>query len=272
MKELDFKEVQQTALSILRFIHDICEKEGIRYFIAYGTLIGAIRHHGFIPWDDDLDIMMPRPDFERFLDYFKTHNTEPYKLMNLNTNPDYPYFNTRICDTNTILETTVEDSYGMGVFVDVCAMDGIGQSYSDAIRMMSKSKRLCSSMFLATRNKFHFGLTKGWGKKLLKFPAYIVTHFLGKSFFVKCMNKLLKKCDYDSSEFVGCLVWSTYAPSKEVFPKSWIEEIQKGRFEDSEYNIPKHYDEMLRTIYGDYMILPPEKERVYHHQFTAYRK
>lgn len=272
MKELDFKEVQQTALGILKYIHSICEKEEIKYFIAYGTLIGAIRHHGFIPWDDDLDIMMPRPDFDRLVSYFSKHDTGPYKLMNLKTTPAYPYFNTRICDTRTIIETSYESSSGMGVFIDVCAMDGLGCDYNYAIKKMSKSKKLCSSMFLATRNDFHMGLTKGWKKKILKYPAYVVTHILGKSFFVRHMENLLRECDYDGSDYVGCLVWSTYAPKKEVFPKTWIENIKLGDFEDGEFFIPEHYDDILRTIYGDYMKLPPEEERIYHHLFTAYQK
>lgn len=272
MKELNFKEVQTTALGVLKFIHCICEKENIRYFMAYGTLIGAVRHKGFIPWDDDLDIMMPRPDFNRFVEFCKNNDTSPFKLMNLDTTPGYPYFNTRICDTRTVIDTYHERSVGMGVFVDVCALDGLGEGYEESLELMKKSKRLCSLMFLATRSKFHYGLTKGYVKNLLKLPAYIVAHTLGKSFWIKKMQKLLKNCNYQNSNFVGCLVWSSYTPVKEVFPKQWVEEIILGPFEDGNFCIPKHYDELLRRIYGDYMQLPPEKDRIYHHLFTAYKK
>ena len=272
MKELSYKEVQTTALGVLKFIHEICEKENIRYFVAYGTLIGAVRHKGFIPWDDDLDIMIPRPDFDRFVAYCKNHDISPFKLMNLDTTPGYPYFNTRVSDTRTIIDTYHERSVDMGVFVDVCALDGLGEKYEDALKMMKKSRRLCSLMFLATRNKFHYGLTKGYIKNILKLPAYIVAHILGKSFWVKKMNKLLENCNYDNSNFVGCLVWSSYTPVKEVFPKQWAEEIIKGPFEDGEFCMPKHYDELLTKIYGNYMQLPPEKDRIYHHLFTAYKK
>lgn len=272
MKELNFKEVQTTALGVLKFIHGICEKENIRYFLAYGTLIGAVRHKGFIPWDDDLDIMMPRPDFDRFVEYCKNHDTSPFRLMNLDTTPGYPYFNTRFCDTRTVIDTYHEQTVDMGVFVDVCALDGLGEKYEDALQMMKKSRRLCSLMFLATRNKFHYGLTRGYVKNILKLPAYIAAHVLGKKFWIKKMNKLLENCDYENSNFVGCLVWSSYTPVKEVFPKHWAEEIIKGPFEDGVFYIPKHYDELLRNIYGNYMQLPPEKDRIYHHLFTAYKK
>ncbi len=270
MKELNFKEVQSTAYGVLKYIHDICKQENIRYFLAYGTLIGAIRHKGFIPWDDDLDIMMPRPDFDRFVTYCNSHNETPYKLMNMDNTPNYPYFNTRVCDTRTIIDTYHEQSVGMGVFVDVCALDGLGERYEESLKQMKKSKRLCSLMFLATRSKFHYGLTKGYVKNLLKLPAFITAHLLGTSFLARRMQRLLGKCNYDKSNYVGCLVWSSYTPIKEVFPKKWAEEIIEGQFEDDIFFIPKHYDELLRKIYGDYMQLPPEKDRIYHHLFTAY--
>lgn len=271
-KPLEFREVQQIALGVLKNIHNICEEQGLRYTLAYGTLIGTIRHKGFIPWDDDIDIMMPRPDFEKLVEYYNTHDTGPFRLMNLQNNERYPYFNTRVCDTRTYIEVTNEDPYGMGVFVDVCAMDGLGYEWEKACSIMSKSKRLCSSMFLATRNRFHIGLTKGLKKKLLKYPAYLLTHALGKSFFIRKMQSLVKGLDYVNSSYVGCLLWSTYSPRKEVLKKEWIEDVEKKTFEGCEFYVSSHYHEMLTQLYGDYMKLPPEKDQIYHHLYFAYKK
>ena len=271
-KPLNFEKVQQIALGVLKNIHQVCEDQNLRYTLAYGTLIGAIRHKGFIPWDDDIDIMMPRPDFDKLVEYYNTHETGPYKLMNLNNTSGYPYFNTRVCDTRTYIDVTNEDSYGMGIFVDVCAMDGLGSNWNEACAIMSKSKKLCSSMFLATRNKFHIGLTKGIKKKLLKYPAYLITHALGRSFFIRKMEQLVKNRDYDSSSYVGCLLWSTYSPQKEVIKKEWIENFEKRIFEDSDFFVSSYYHEILTQIYGDYMKLPPEKDRIYHHLYYAYKK
>lgn len=269
---MSFKDVQQIALGVLKHIHEVCEEQSLRYTLAYGTLIGAIRHQGFIPWDDDIDIMMPRPDFDKLVEYYNTHETGPYKLMNLGNTVGYPYFNTRVCDTRTYIEVTNEDPYGMGIFVDVCAMDGLGNNWDEACEIMSKSKKLCSSMFLATRNKFHIGLTKGLKKKILKFPAYMLTHLLGKEFFIRKMQNLVVARDYENSEYVGCLVWSTYRPQKEVMKKEWIESVIIGKFEDGRFNVSSFYEEMLTQLYGDYMQLPPEENRVYHHLYLAYKK
>lgn len=271
-QSLAFTEVQQIALGILKEIDRICKEQGLKYTLAYGTLIGTIRHGGFIPWDDDIDIMMPRPDFEKLIEYYNSNETGSYRLMNLNNTVGYPYFNTRICDTRTYINVTNEDSYGMGVFVDVCAMDGLGNDWGEACSMMAKSKILCSSMFLATRNKFHIGLTKGIKKKILKYPAYIITHLLGKKFFIRQMQELVASCDYENSKYVGCLLWSTYKPQKEVMKKVWIENVVKRKFEDGEFYVTSSYDAMLTQIYGDYMQLPPEKDRIYHHLYKAYRK
>lgn len=269
---LPFGEVQQIALGVLKHIHSVCEERGLRYTLAYGTLIGSIRHNGFIPWDDDIDIMMPRPDFEKFVEYYSNHDTGPFKLMNLDNADIYPYFNTRVFDTRTYIEVKNEAPYGMGIFVDVCAMDGLGNDWDKALSIMSKSKRLCSSMFLVTRNKFYIGLTKGIKKKILKYPAYIFTHLLGKDFFVKKMHRLVQSRDYDNSRYVGCLLWSTYSPQKEVMEKEWIENVVLRQFEDAFFYVSVYYDKMLTRLYGDYMKLPPEEDRVYHHLYFAYYK
>lgn len=271
-RHLEFSEIQQIALGVLKHIHGVCEEQGFRYTLAYGSLIGAIRHKGFIPWDDDIDIMMPRPDFEKFVEYYNNHDTGPFKLMNLDNTKDYPYFNTRVCDTRTYIEVKNENPYGMGVFVDVCAMDGLGNDWDEALSIMSESKRLCSSMFLVTRNKFYVGLTKGFKKKILKYPAYIFTHLLGKGFFEKKMQKLVQSRDYENSRYVGCLLWSTYRPQKEVMKKEWIESVALEQFEDGVFKVSTNYDKMLTQLYGDYMKLPPEEDRVHHHLYFAYRK
>lgn len=269
---LNIEEVQQVALGVLSNIHQICEKQGLRYMLAYGTLIGSIRHKGFIPWDDDIDILMPRPDFDKLVNYYNTHDTGPFKLMNIDNSEGYPYFNTRICDSRTYIDVANESPYGMGVFVDVCAMDGLGNNKKNAIKIMSKSKKLCSLMFLATRKKFHKGLTKGIIKLILKVPAFFLAHFLGRDYFVRQMNNLLINCDYDNSEYVGCLVWSTYKPEKEVLRKEWIEATVKTDFENKSFFISSYYDDILTQLYGDYMKLPPKKERIYHHLYKAYIK
>ena len=274
MEKLELRDVQKTAVGILQKIDFICQQLHIKYFIAYGTLIGAIRHQGFIPWDDDIDIMMSRPDYEIFMAFWKDNidNLKPYECMTIENNPLYPHMITRISDSRTWLDVINEKDCGLGVFVDIFVLEGLGNDYKKALAIMRKARNISSLLFLSSRKYFHFGLTKGILKKILKIPAYIYTHLLGKMYFVNKSKKLVKGLDFEKSNYVGPVYWLTYSPEKEIIPKNWAEELIRVKFEGYDFFAPEHYDEILRNIYGDYMQLPPEKDRIAHHLYVAYKK
>lgn len=273
MIELEFKEVQNIALQILKKVADICDCQNLRYVLAWGTLIGAVRHKGFIPWDDDIDIMMPRGDYNKLLTYFVQHKEEmmPYEALTMETRENYPHMICRICDSQTWLNVTNENNCDMGVFIDIYPMDGLGNSYEQAMSIMKRTTPICSLIFLAARKYYHFGNTKGWGKRFLKIPAFIYTHIMGQKYFVKKVNNIVNNLDYDNSSYIGCAAWVTN-PKKGIMKKEWFAERIKAKFEDSEFYIPKEYDIVLRTTYCNYMKLPPEKDRVHHHLYKAYLK
>lgn len=139
-KELTLQEIQQASFEILKKIKEICDKEGFRYVLTWGTLIGAIRHKGFIPWDDDIDIMMPRPDHDKLMNYMSEHKDElkPLEVFNNDTCPNYPYMLTRISDSRYILDVDNEDDFGIGVFIDIYVEDGAGNSKEEALALMKK--------------------------------------------------------------------------------------------------------------------------------------
>ncbi len=120
-EELNIRETQAVSLEILKKVADICEQNGLRYVLQYGTLLGAVRHKGYIPWDDDVDIMMPRPDYEALLAYFKEHASEldHLQFFEPRTCKDYPYMIGRISDDRYQIDMDNEKPYGMGVFIDV---------------------------------------------------------------------------------------------------------------------------------------------------------
>lgn len=274
MKEsLTMKEIQHVSLEILKKITDLCDNHGFKYFLAYGTLIGAIRHKGYIPWDDDVDIMMPRPEYERFLAYFASHKGELdyLEIFNQDTNKKYPYVLSRVSDSRYSIDVKNERNCGLGVFIDIYPLDGIGHSESEALMHLKKTTKYPSLIFLATRIYYHFGITKGWKKRLIKFPAFIYTHLFGKKYFMRKLASLLEKYKYEECEYVGAAAWCTQ-PQKNVYKKEWCEDLIKVPFECYEFNIPRQYDEMLKVTYGDYMKLPPEKDRIYHHMYKAYKK
>lgn len=272
-KSLTMKEIQEVSLMVLKKITDLCERHGFRYFLAYGTLIGAIRHKGYIPWDDDVDIMMPRPDYERFLSYFAEHKDELefLQIFTPETCKTYPYVLARVSDSRYTINVKNERNCELGVFIDVYPLDGIGHSEAEALSHLKKTTKYPSLIFLATRIYYHFGITKGWKKRLLKIPAFVYTHIMGKKYFMSKLYDLLKLYKYEDCEYVGAAAWCTQ-PRKNVYKKEWCEDLIKAPFECYDFYIPRHYDEMLKVTYGNYMELPPEKDRIYHHMYKAYKK
>lgn len=276
MKTLDIKEIQAASLEILKKVADICEAQHFNYILAYGTMLGAIRHKGFIPWDDDIDIMMSRPDYEKLLTYLAENeeSIKPLKVLNMDTCEKCPHLITRITDTRYKLDVVNERDYGLGTFIDVYVVDGIGNTQEEAENVIARTCNYPSLIFLATRIYYHFGTTKGWLKRLKKIPAFIFTHIMGKNFFVNQLNRILSTLDYENSTFVGCAAWGERPrhPSKKVMRKEWIEDTMLVDFDKYQFRVPKDYDAVLKLNYGDYMQLPPEEDRIQHHLYKAYRK
>lgn len=192
MRKLDIKEIQEVSLEILKIVADICEEENLRYYLTYGTLIGAIRHKGFIPWDDDIDIAMPRDDYEKLLRYLRD-NADKYEhleLFDIRTCPEYPYMIARVSDNRYVIDVKNEKPYGMGVFIDIYPLDGLGQTEKEALKYGLKGDRLSSLCYQSTRTRYAVEITKGFVRKVIKFPAFLLAKLCGKKYFVKKLSKL----------------------------------------------------------------------------------
>ena len=271
--ELTIQETQSISLEILHTIAEICEKQHLRYSLIYGTLIGAIRHHGFIPWDDDVDIMMPRPDYDQLLTYLKEHiNDYPhYKVFNHDECPDYPYMITRISDDSYKIVMENEKPYGMGVFIDIYPYDGLGKTKKEAVKYGLKGDRLSSLCYQATRDHFAIETTTSLLRKIFKFPVYLYAKLRGKDYFQEKLKKLSGLKSYADSEYICCVVWLS-GGAQDICPRSWFDETILVPFENYEFRVPKQYEDVLHHHYGDYMKLPPEKDRIGHHCFKVYKK
>lgn len=268
MRELTLREIQIESLNILSEIDTICRTNGIQYFIIAGTLIGAIRHKGFIPWDDDVDIAMCRDAYDEFLDIYK--NTGNYRIVNYETEINCPYMITRISNDRFEQKMEFGPDYKIGAFVDVYPFDGVGNSKTEYKHLCRRSSHYSKCLGRSLEKdpvnnvrKLHRGL-----KKWLFLPAYIIPKFVGAEYYRRKLLTLKDVYSYKDSIYVGMTVWSQ--SEKETYKKEWIDELIEVPFENLTVFAPKYYDEMLTKTYGNYMQLPPETERVGHHFYKIY--
>lgn len=271
---LDIREIQKISLEILKFVTSICETNNFKYCLIYGTLIGAVRHKGYIPWDDDVDIMMPRPDYEKFLKYAESHKDEfgVYQIFNRNTNHDYIYSITRVSDSRYEIFKSDEKNCGMGIFIDIYPFDGLGNDYDKALGLLCRTRRICDTIVDITRTDFHLQKSLNWKGKLSMVTMRIFNKIRGLNYFNSKLIGMSKIHSYTDSRYVGPLMWFFTKPEKILFDKDLFSEFVKVKFEDGEFYAPKAYDKILTQAYGNYMQLPSPEKRIYHHQYKAYRK
>ena len=267
-KRIKLADSQKIAFEVLKKVTSVCEEQNIRYYLVFGTLVGAIRHKGFVPWDDDVDIMMPRPDHDRFVKYFVEHpeKFENLKIFNPELNSDYPYMITRVSDDRYRIVMYNEKPYGMGVFIDIYPYDGLGNTWKEAVKFERRGDRLSSLCFQATRVHLEKGITKSTFRKIIKLPVFIFSKAVGKDFFQKKLLQQARVKPYETTKYVGNAVWGSGGEIC-IYDRKLFSDYVLVDFEGEKFRAPKGYDAFLRHIYGDYMKLPPKKYRRPHHGY-----
>lgn len=265
--QLGEDEQKCIQIKILKEVANYCYNNKIRYYLGYGTLLGAVRHKGYIPWDDDIDIVMPRPDYKKFIHNFNK-NHENFHVYDVENNPDYPWPYAKVSYNKTIsIETTDLVFNQLGVNIDVFPIDGLPDDKNKQEKLVKEIKWYLNllnikSISLNANRKFYKNAILVIGKFLLLFINY-------RKIIEKIINKA-KYFKYDGSKYVACLVWG-YG-EKEILPKKVFESQVKMKFENIEFYVPVGYHEYLTHLYGDYMQLPPEGKRVTHHSCKTYYK
>lgn len=265
----DIGELREIQVSLLDRVHSFCMENNIRYFLSSGTLIGAVRHKGYIPWDDDIDMYMPRPDYERFIREFPKKYPPNTKILSINTCKDYIYPFAKVADTRTIL---IEDDFPyhpLSVNIDVFPLYTVPNAMWKRRIAINLVNYLRKKIYIFARaksakfsdyNKFSNALMG----TLVKYTIPFSNNFISKiiEFVAPSWN--------EKSIYVNNLTWGV--GMRGCFPKTCIEKSIDIEFEGKKYKSMQGYDIYLKTIFGDYMTLPPLEKRVTKHSFDAYWK
>ena len=255
------RKMHAVSYSLLEEIDQYCKDNHILYFLSGGSCLGAIRHKGFIPWDDDIDIMLPRPDYEKFLIGFAGLNPKRYMVGSLYTDPEWKRPASRIWDMRTVLTQTKYNERQMGVFIDVFPIDGLPANgivrwiHYRKVRVLNFIRNCCIREGFYEEEK-HVFLKKAFGSVFYGSDARKVAEKL---------DQAVKKYDFYKSKYVGAILAIHYW-DRETIERKYMDREVRMPFENGEFPVPIGYEQYLRNLYGDYMKIPQDAaEKGYSH-------
>jgi len=265
MRKIGLEELKKIQLDILREVAKFCDKNDIRYYLCGGTLLGAIRHKGYIPWDDDIDIAIPRKDYEKFIKLFNDENRNLY-VISCEVNNKYPSVFAKVYNTKIILVEYTNMPYeNHCVNIDIFPIDNMSDNiklYKRQYQMIQFYRNIC--ILKAIKSK------KGriFYKEIILFLGRNIFKFISFNKLARKINQIAQKYNSDETDFVA----RTGSQYKMRLPRSIFDEQIEVEFEKEHFKAPVGYHEYLTILYGDYMKLPPIDKQKTHHNFEAYWK
>lgn len=263
MKCLSTEECKSIQLDILDEIDAFCKKNSLRYSLAYGTLIGAVRHQGFIPWDDDIDLFMPRPDYDRFVREFKSSENVVLDLSGLDACVETF---AKVYRKNSVMVDRELGRSLWGVNVDIFPIDGapnegLTAQFEEMERKREWIFRLCPFYKVVTKRKAIW-LVKYFLKRL-RFPS-LSTCLKVK----KAIERELQTIPFGETPLAGAYFGDDGI--REFMPTDWFQEYTTLIFEGKPYSVLSHWHDYLTRLFGDYMQLPPLEQQVSRHNYDSY--
>ena len=266
MKELSLQELKEIELEILKAFHTFCVENHLRYYLAYGTMLGAVRYKGFIPWDDDVDVLMPREDYDRFLELYR--DSDRYRLFAFEKDPAVLFPYAKICDMTTRkVEGSCLGDLPLGVDIDIFPLDHFDDDLQQAKREVKRINRCMFFLGLSKRRKpdslhpvkrFVKGLLMRWCK------------LRGSAYYVRKILREAVKDEQRGSRYMGTKTWCVYG-ERNIVPTEAFADGVEIEFEGEKFFAPAGYDTYLTCLYGDYLPEPPKEKQKTHHKFKAYR-
>ena len=258
MKKIDdINELRQIQMGILDEVHRFCEEHGLRYFLSSGTLIGAVRHQGYIPWDDDIDIYMPREDYEKFLASYRD-DKGVYRAINPQTEAHYYYTFAKVVDKRTRMVEKETEGYEIGVYMDIFPVDYVTDDVQERERIFRQKKllykiRRCKiSQSNPLQSRLAYWIYKFWPMSVRQ-----IEHKIRQLIVLAEPTHMVCNMTEAGPIINGCFPAEDIASSVDIL------------FEGKTYKTMIGYKDYLKCTYGDYMTLPPIEQRVTHH-FEAY--
>ena len=266
MKELSRDELRETQISILDYFASICQKYNLTYWLHFGTLLGAVRHKGYIPWDDDIDVAMLREDYEKLIKVFSSIKNGRYRFSCVENDPECMYPMGKLIDESTVLYEVGEAGIKIGVYIDVFVYDNAPM---DELERKKAFERLD---FYGRLRKYQLP----WGEAELSFKRIgaltlkKVIGLLPRQYFTRKIVRIAEKYRNEDTGYVYNIT-DPYYYNRTVVEKSLFTKQTEVEFEGKIFKAPADYDKLLRILYGDYMKIPSiEEQQASKHDIKAF--
>lgn len=267
---LTLEQHQKILYEILYKVDDFCKAHDIQYFLVGGTLLGAVRHQGIIPWDDDIDIAMTRDNYELFIKEYKRNPIKGYNLLNIDIQYWYDLAFSKVTKENTYMSKSIHYNKNYEIFIDILVFDGCGDNYEDAINHFLKINTKIRHITKLLNEPTHLMFTH-WKSKIIYYLYYLPLLYSGfiKKHYLKTIFKAALSKKVCESKYSACIVNGLYGKG-EVIETTSITNLNYLKFGERNLPVPSDWDTYLKGIYGDYMTPLPENKRQLHSKDYSY--